>query len=111
MSTTVTMPDELHARVRALAETTGRSLEEVLAETVIQGLAYDRWFREQVDIGRRSAEQGPLIPAVDVWADFLARGLVTPESIAQADAEANEGDSGQSLVLLVRAAGQGSVLA
>jgi predicted transcriptional regulator len=39
MSTTISLPDELHARVRELAETTGRTLEDVLAETVTQGLA------------------------------------------------------------------------
>ncbi len=88
MSTTITLPDELHAQVQALAETTGRTPEDVLAEAVVQGLAYDRWFREQVEIGRRSAEQGPLIPAEDIWDDFLARGLLTPEAIA----EANEDD-------------------
>jgi predicted transcriptional regulator len=95
MSTTITLPDELHAQVQALAETTGRTIEDVLAETVVQGLAYDRWFREQVEIGRRSAEHGPLIPAEDVWEDFLARGLLTPEAIAEA--EASEDDPLESL--------------
>lgn len=91
MSTRITLPDDLHAQVKALAETTGRTLEEVLAETVSQGLAYDRWFRTEVEEGRRSAEQGPLIPAELVWEDFLQRGLLTPEAIAQAEADIDEG--------------------
>jgi predicted transcriptional regulator len=39
MSTTVTLPDSLHAQVQALAERTGRTVEEVVAETIAQGPA------------------------------------------------------------------------
>jgi len=93
MSTTITLPDGLHAQLRALAESTGRTVEEVLAEAVAQGLAYDRWFRAEVEKGMRSAQVGPLIPADQVWEELLQRGFLTPEAIAQADAEI--GDSTQ----------------
>ena len=53
--TTIELPEELHAQALALAETTGRTLEDVLAEAVAQGLAHDRWFRIEVERGRRSA--------------------------------------------------------
>ena len=86
-SITIQLSDDLHAEAQALAQTTGRSLEEVLAEAVAQGLAYDRWFRAEVAKGHRSAERGPLIPAERVWADLLRRGLLTPEAISEAEAE------------------------
>jgi predicted transcriptional regulator len=91
MSTTVTLPDSLHAEVRALAERTGRTVEEVVAETIAQGLAYERWFREEVEQGMRSAQEGPLLPADQVWDDLLRRGLLTPEAISQAEAETEGG--------------------
>ena len=87
MSTMIALPDDLHAQVRALAQDTGRPLEVVLAEAVAQGLAYDRWFRAEVEMGMRSAEQGPLLPAEEVWDDLMRRGLLTPEAIAQIEAE------------------------
>ena len=40
-----------------------------------------RQYFTEVEKGRRSAEMGPLIPAGEVWADFLRRGLVTPEAL------------------------------
>ena len=40
-TTTLELPDEVRARAEALARTTGRSLAEVLTDTLIQGLAYD----------------------------------------------------------------------
>jgi predicted transcriptional regulator len=92
-TTTVTLSKNLHDQVRALAEATGRTFEEVLAETVAQGLAYDRWFRAEVEKGVRSAAQGPLMPAEDVWADFLARGLLTTDAIAHANDEADDDPS------------------
>jgi predicted transcriptional regulator len=92
-STTIELPDDVLAQVRDLAQMTNRRIEEVLAEAVTQGLAYDRWFRAEVEKGIRSAEQGPLIPAEIVWADLLKRGLLTPEAIAQADAEATSDDA------------------
>ena len=87
-ATTIPLPNDLHAQAQALATTLGRTLEEVLTEAVAQGLAYDHWIRAEAEKGRRSAEHGPLIPAEQVWSDLLQRGMLTPEAIAQADAEA-----------------------
>jgi predicted transcriptional regulator len=57
-TTTIELPDELRAQAEALAATTGRSLAEVLTEAVAQGLAYDRWFRAEVEEGLRSTAEG-----------------------------------------------------
>lgn len=89
-TTTIELPDDLQAQAEALARTTGSSLAEVLTEAIAQGLAYDRWFREQVGEGQRSAREEPLIPADQVWDDFLRRGLLTPEAIAEAEDETSK---------------------
>jgi predicted transcriptional regulator len=86
-ATTIELPDDLHAQVRELAQATDRPVAEVLTEAVAHYLEWDRWFRAEVEKGRRSAEAGPLVPAQEVWADFLERGLVTPEALAEAEAE------------------------
>jgi predicted transcriptional regulator len=101
MSTTVTLPDSLHAEVRALAERTGRTVEEVVAETIAQGLADERWFREEVEQGMRSAQEGPLLAANQVWDDLLRRGLLTPEAITQAEGETEGGLSAHNPAVAV----------
>lgn len=83
-ATTIELPDDLHAQVRELAQATDRPVAEVLTEAVAHYLEWDRWFRAEVEKGRRSAEAEPLVPAEEVWADFLERGLVTPEPLAEA---------------------------
>lgn len=75
-ATTIELPDAVRAQAEALARTTGRSLAEVLTEAVSQGISYDLWFRAQVEEGRRSAREDPLVPADQVWDDFLRRGLI-----------------------------------
>ena len=65
-TTTIELPDEVRAQAEALARTRGRSLAEVLTEAVAQGLAYDHWFSAQVEEGRRSAREEPLVPADQV---------------------------------------------
>ena len=40
--TRIELPEGLHAQAQALAETTGRTIEDMLAEAVAQGLAHDR---------------------------------------------------------------------
>lgn len=89
-TTTIELPDELRTQAEALATTTGRSLAEVLTDAVVQGLAYDQWFREQVEEGRRSAREEPLILADQVWDDFLRRGLLTPEAFTEAEEAENK---------------------
>ncbi len=89
-TTAIDLPDEVRAQAEELARTTGRSLAEVLTEAVSQGISYDLWFRAQVEEGRRSARDEPLVPADRVWDDFLRRGLLTPEAIEEAEDEARE---------------------
>jgi predicted transcriptional regulator len=88
MSTTVTLPDDLHAQVLELAAGTGRTVEEVLAEAVAQALVYDRWFRAEVEKGVRSTDAGRLASPEDVAA--MWNRLTTPEAMAEAEAELGE---------------------
>lgn len=87
-TTTIELPEVLRAQAEALARTTGRSLAEVLAEAVGQGLAYDRWFHEQVEqaLGSTAAER--LASPEEVEA--MWRRLTTPEAMAEAEAELGE---------------------
>ncbi len=85
MSTTVTLPDDLHAQVRALADSTGRTVEEVLTEAVAQALAYDRWFRAEAEKGLRSTNAGRFAPPEDIEA--MWGRLTTPKAMAEAEAE------------------------
>ena len=45
----------------------------------------DAWFRQQVQIGRDSANAGGLIPAADVEAKFAARRAATRQRIAASE--------------------------
>jgi predicted transcriptional regulator len=87
-STTIELPDELRAQAEALAATTGRSLAEVLTEAVAQGLAYDRWFRAEVEEGLRSTAEGRFASPEEVEA--MWERLTTPETMAEAGAELEE---------------------
>lgn len=82
--TMIELPDDLHARVQELAQATDRPISDFLIEAVEHYVAWELWLQAEVDKGRRSAEIGPLIPATEVWDDFLRRGLVTPEALAEA---------------------------
>jgi predicted transcriptional regulator len=84
-TTTIELPDQLRAQAEALAATTGRSLAEVLTEAVAQGLAYDRWFRAEVEEGLRSTVEGRFASPAEVEA--MWERLTTPEAMAEAEAE------------------------
>jgi predicted transcriptional regulator len=74
--TTIQLPDSLHAQAQALAETTGRTLEEVLTGAVAQGLAYERWFVAAVEESLASTRAGQLVPPEEVeamWNRLAAR--------------------------------------
>lgn len=83
--TRIELPEELHAQAQALAETTGRTIEDVLAEAVAQGLAHDRWFRTEVERGRRSAAADRFAAPAEVEAMWMR--VTTPEALAEAEAE------------------------
>ena len=78
-TTTIELPDDVHAQVQELARTTGRPVGELLSEAVVQGLAYDRWFRAEVAKGLRSTEAGRLVPSEDM--DALWRRLTTDNDL------------------------------
>jgi len=69
IATTIELPDEVFAQARDLAQLTHRRMEEVLTEAVIHGL-------------RGGTAEPPIVDEA-VWADFLQRGLLTAEAIAQ----------------------------
>jgi predicted transcriptional regulator len=58
-------PDQESA-LRHVAATTGREPEELVQEAVDQLLDYDRWFREQVQIGLAQAERGEFVTHEEV---------------------------------------------
>jgi predicted transcriptional regulator len=84
-TTTIELPDELRAQAEALARTTGRSLAEVLTDAVGQGLAYEHWFRTEVEEALRSTAEGRLASPEEVEA--MWQRLTTPETMAEAEAE------------------------
>ena len=84
-TTTIELPDDVRTQAEALAATTGRSLAEILTEAVVQGLAYERWFRAEVEEALCSTEAGRL--ATTEEAEAMWQRLTTRESMAEAEAE------------------------
>src|SRR5438067_3089670 len=58
-------PDQESA-LRQVAATTGRDPEALVQDAVDQLLDYDRWFREQVQIGLAQADRGELVTHEEV---------------------------------------------
>jgi predicted transcriptional regulator len=58
-------PDQESA-LRHIAATTGRNPEELIRDAVEQLLDYDRWFREQVQIGLEQADRGEFVTHEEV---------------------------------------------
>lgn len=81
----IQLPDDLRVQAEELAQATGRTLDEVLAEAVAQGLAYDRWFRAAVQEALDATAAGHLAASEEVEA--MWNRLTTPEAMAEADAE------------------------
>ena len=50
-----------HAKLNELAARTGRGTEELVQEAVDRMLDYDRWFKEQVQVGLDQIARGELI--------------------------------------------------
>jgi predicted transcriptional regulator len=85
-STTIELPDDVLAQVQDLAQSTNRRVEEVLAEAVAQGLAYDRWFRAEVEEALRSTRAGDFASPEAVEA--MWNRLTTPEAMAEDEEQA-----------------------
>ena len=72
---TVSLPREMLAEVDALAA--GQQRSAFVRDAIEQRLAYERWFRSQVQIGVDQADAGDLMSAesVDAEIDSMLAGL------------------------------------
>src|SRR5437763_7079016 len=77
---TIRLPEDLRAQAQELAQATGRTLDDVLAEAVAQGLSYDRWFRSEVEQGLRSTNSEQFASPEEV--EEMWNRLTTPEAMA-----------------------------
>lgn len=69
----VTLSPEDEARLEELSARSNRSKAEVLAEAVKAYLDHERWFREAVAQGQRSAREGRVIDHEEVGAMLRSR--------------------------------------
>ena len=82
---TIQLSDDLRVEAETPARDTGRTLDEVLADAVTQGLAYDRWFRESVQEALDATAAGHLAAPGEV--DAMWNRLTTHETMVEAEAE------------------------
>ena len=57
----VSLPRNQEARLNELARQTGRGTDELVQEAVARMLAYDEWFRQQVQVGIDQIARGEFI--------------------------------------------------
>lgn len=55
------VPPELEAKLSRLAETTGRTAEQLALDLLATSVEHDEWFRGEVEKGRASARAGRLL--------------------------------------------------
>ena len=55
------VPPELEAKLNRLAETTGRTAEQLALDLLATSVEHDEWFRREVEKGRASARAGRLL--------------------------------------------------
>ena len=84
VATSIRLPEELHEKIAALAQATGRNKSWLFTEAISRYIDEEAWQLQAIDEGMQSAESEPLTPHDEVVADLLRRGLVTEESLAAA---------------------------
>jgi predicted transcriptional regulator len=57
----VHLPETQESQLNDLASRTGRGTDELVQEAVSRLLAYDQWFKEQVQIGLEQINRGEFI--------------------------------------------------
>jgi len=57
----VHLPQNQEAKLNELATRTGRGTDDLVQEAVARLLAYDDWFKEQVQVGIDQIERGEFI--------------------------------------------------
>ena len=55
------VPPDLEARLNRLAETVGRTPEQLALDLLATSVEHDEWFRSEVEKGRVSARAGRLL--------------------------------------------------
>ena len=55
------VPPELETKLNRLAETTGRTTEQLALDLLATSIEHDEWFRREVEEGRASARAGRLL--------------------------------------------------
>jgi len=60
-------PDQVE-QLNKLASSTGRRADELVQEAIDNLLAYNQWFREEVEIGLAQVRQGELVEDEEVRA-------------------------------------------
>jgi predicted transcriptional regulator len=60
-------PDQLE-QLNELASSTGRRADELVQEAIYNLIAYNKWFRKEVEIGLTQVRQGELVEDEEVRA-------------------------------------------
>ena len=55
------VPPDLEAKLNRLAETAGRTAEQLALDLLASSVEHDEWFRREVEKGRASARAGRLL--------------------------------------------------
>ena len=55
------VPPDLEARLNRLAETAGRTAEQLALDLLATSVEHDEWFRREVEKGRASSRAGRLL--------------------------------------------------
>ena len=67
------LPPNLEAKLNRLAETTGRTAEQIALDLLAASVEHDEWFRREVEKGRTSAREGRLLDRDEVLARIKER--------------------------------------
>jgi predicted transcriptional regulator len=68
MTVTVELTPDQVAELSKLASATGRGTDELMQEAVDNLLAYNNWFKEQVQVGQGQIKRGELLEDEEVRA-------------------------------------------
>jgi predicted transcriptional regulator len=68
MTMTVDLTPDQVAQLNKLAFATGRGTDELMQEAVENLLAYNNWFKEQVQVGQAQIQRGELLEDEEVRA-------------------------------------------
>ncbi|MBI4485730.1 MAG: hypothetical protein HY655_06940 [Acidobacteria bacterium] len=67
------VPPDLEAKLNRLAQSTGRTAEQLALDLLATSVEHDEWFRREVEKGRASARAGRLLDRDEVVARIEKR--------------------------------------